>query len=139
MPSAGKTSCRYYKKTIELDNVVLITLTKPHLSIAQISSYGCYLSLLCLLLLKNLFSANGSIILLSFQTLPLLIVLPGIYRNHYRAFNWLCFIVLIYFTAYVAEVGSPLREWTDYLGLTLSVLLFVSAMFTSRQLQRRIS
>ena len=139
MPSTGETSCRYCKKIIKLDNLVVITITKPRRSIAQISSYGCYLSLLCLPLLKNLFNGGGSIILLSFQTLPLLIMLPGLYRNHYRAYNWLCFIVLIYFTAYVAEVGSPLREWTDYLGLTLSVLLFVSAMFTSRQLQQRTS
>ena len=114
-------------------------LTKQYRNIAQISSDCCYLALLSLLLLKNLFSPDGSIILLFFQSLPLLVVLPGLYRNHYKAYSWLCFIILIYFIAYVAEVGSPLREWTDYLGLILSVLLFVSTMFTSRQLQRRIS
>lgn len=86
-------------------------------------------------MLKNLISPDGSITLLLFQSLPLLIILPGLYRNQHRAYSWLCFIMLIYFIAYVAEVGSPLREWTDYLGLTLSILLFISAMFTSRQLQ----
>ena len=77
--------------------------------------------------------------LLFFQSLPLLIVLPGLSRHYYKAYSWLCFITLIYFTAYVVEVGSPLREWTDYLGLILSMLLFISAMFTSRQLQLHTS
>ena len=112
---------------------------KPDRSITQISCYCCYLLLLCLLVTGNIINPDGSVTLLFFQSLPLLVVLPGLYRNHYKAYSWLCFIILMYFIAYVVEVGSPLREWTDYLGLTLSILIFVSAMFTSRQLQRSIS
>jgi uncharacterized membrane protein len=114
---------------------------KQRLGTAQISRYCCYLCLLCLFVLfvlKNIFSPEGSIPLLFFQSFPLLIVLPGLYRNYYKAYSWLCFIVLVYFIAYTTEVGSPLREWTDYLGLGLSVLLFITAMFTSRQLQKHI-
>jgi len=110
---------------------------KQSLSFAHISSYGCYLAMLCLLLFKNIFDPSGSMALCFFQTLPLLVVLPGLCRHRYQTYNWLCFIVLMYFVAYVVEVGSPLREWTDYLGLSLSVLLFISAMFTSRQLQKQ--
>jgi len=144
MSSTRQTSGCYRKKAIHLNKNVnlndgpVTAFTKQHLSVAQISSYCCYLCLLGLLFLKNIFSSDGSISLLFFQSLPLLIILPGLCRNHYKAYNWLCFIILMYFTAYVVEVGSPLREWTDYLGLSLSVLLFISAMFTSRQLQKRI-
>ena len=139
MSGAGKTPRNNGAKAFGLNHLTVEPSAKRHRSIAQISCYCCYLFLLCLLITTNIINPDGKITLLLFQSLPLLVVLPGLYRNHYRAYSWLCFIVLMYFTAYVVEVGSPLREWTDVLGLILSVMLFISAMFTSRQLQRRTS
>ena len=138
MSGAGKTPRNNGAEAVELNHFMVELPAKRHRSIAQISCCCCYLLLLFLLITTNIINPDVSIILLLFQSLPLLVVLPGIYRNRYQAYSWLCFIILMYFTAYVVEVGSPLREWTDYLGLTLSILIFVSAMFTSRQLQRSI-
>merc|ERR1711916_414911 len=72
---------------------------------------------------------------LAMQWLPLLIFAPGlIQRTQHRTYTWLCFVVLIYFTAFVVEVGSPLRQWTDIIAASTAVL-FVSAMLTSRYTQ----
>ncbi|EGG95178.1 hypothetical protein IMCC1989_1602 [gamma proteobacterium IMCC1989] len=45
-------------------------------------------------------------------------------------------MILVYFMAYVVEVGSPLGELTDWIGLGLSIVVFVGAMMSSRYLQR---
>ncbi|GLS25460.1 DUF2069 domain-containing protein [Marinibactrum halimedae] len=72
---------------------------------------------------------------LAMQTVPLFIFIPGMIKRTHRTFSWMCFVILIYFTAFVVEVGSPMFVWTDALGLTLSIVLFISAMMTSRWIQ----
>ena len=69
------------------------------------------------------------------QTVPLLLILPGLIKNRHRSYSWLCFVILIYFTAYVVEVMSPLFVWTDALALALSVVIFTTSMLASRWLQ----
>ncbi|MEJ2444955.1 MAG: hypothetical protein P8Y42_16155 [Exilibacterium sp.] len=44
--------------------------------------------------------------------------------------------MLIYFIAYVVNVMSPLYTWPDSLALTLTVIMFITAMMSSRWLQR---
>lgn len=73
------------------------------------------------------------------QLLPLLLVLPGIKANNPRSYIWLCFLLLLYFIKGFDGVISPSREWIDYLVLSVSVLLFLSAMFTSRWLAQHFS
>lgn len=78
-----------------------------------------------------------SLLTLAMQWLPLVIFIPGlIAKVHYRTYSWLCFVLLAYFTAFVVEVGSPLRIWTDIVGLVITCLLFTAAMFASRTVQR---
>ena len=73
---------------------------------------------------------------LALQLVPLLMLLPGIISRHYRTYSWLCFLMLIYFTSYVVQVYSTKRDPLDWLGLVLTIILFVSAMLSSRWLQR---
>jgi uncharacterized membrane protein len=70
------------------------------------------------------------------QSIPLLLLLPGLLQKHYRSYSWLCFLMLAYFTNYVVQVYSPSRGLLDWIGLLLSVVIFVSAMLASRWLQR---
>lgn len=103
---------------------------------ARICTLACYMALLLLITGLNVIRPDGSVLHWLVQALPLLIVMPGMLYNHYRSYSWLCFVILIYFTAYVVEVLSPLYIWTDAIALALSVGIFVSAMMTSRWLQR---
>ncbi len=74
--------------------------------------------------------------ILLFQALPLLAFLPGMIQNVYRAYSWFCFILLFYFIFAVQSVFSTIREPSDYIFLSLIVLLFVTSMLASRWLQR---
>ncbi|GAB2198163.1 DUF2069 domain-containing protein [Sessilibacter sp. MAH4] len=94
-----------------------------------------FIGMFALFAVAQLVYGFASIIII--QTLPLIIFIPGlIHKKHYKTYSWLCFVVLLYFTAYVTEVGSPLMRWTDITGLLLTIGLFISAMMTSRYVQR---
>jgi uncharacterized membrane protein len=101
----------------------------------RLTTWLCYGALLIQLTLLNITEEHGSIARWVMQCLPLLLVLPGMIIQRYKTYSWLCFILLLYFTAYVVEVGSPLFTWTDATGLSLTVAMFISAMMTSRWLQ----
>lgn len=94
-------------------------------------SYIGYLAFFVLLQLLAEFDIKK----LAMQCLPLLIFLPGVLQKHHKTFSWICFVTLLYFTAYVVEIGSPLFHWSDVIGLSFSIVLFIAAMMTSRWLQ----
>lgn len=70
------------------------------------------------------------------QLFPLLIFLPAMLRDNPRAYIGLCFVLLLYFIKAVEGMFSPARAWIDFWLLCGSVVLFISAMMTSRWLQR---
>ena len=70
------------------------------------------------------------------QLVPLLLVLPGLLQRRPRAFIWLCFILLVYFIRAVEGVMASNRAWIDWWLLIGTVTLFITAMLTSRYLQR---
>lgn len=109
---------------------------RARFSTARYCTFSCYTALLVLFAGLNLLRQEGSVSTWLMQTLPLLVVLPGLLQNKHRSYSWLCFVILIYFTAYVVEVMSPLFVWSDALALALSVVIFIAAMLASRWLQR---
>lgn len=72
------------------------------------------------------------------QLVPLLLVLPGLKAGYPRSYIWLCLLLLLYFIKGVDGIISPSRAWIDYVVLSISVLLFISAMLTSRWLQQHL-
>ena len=68
------------------------------------------------------------------QLFPLLILLPGMLKGYPKTYIWLCFVLLAYFIKGVDGIISPARAWIDYVVLAGSVLMFTSAMMTSRWL-----
>ncbi len=100
--------------------------------VGRLITLHCYYGLLALFIGINLGSEQGNLRLLCLQTLPLLIFLPGLLQKSYRTYNWMCFVILWYFTWAVTNVMSPLFKWSDAVALSLTVILFISAMMTSR-------
>jgi uncharacterized membrane protein len=78
--------------------------------------------------LNKLPEQTSVILVLVIKFGPLLIVLPGMLKKSLRAYVWLCFIVLFYFTR--AVVDSFLTEGAslDLLITVLTVVLFTAAM-----------
>ena len=66
------------------------------------------------------------------QTLPLLVVLPGLVRGSVTAHAWLSFISMLYFAMAVTNVFVPPLRILDVLELICSVELFISAMLYVR-------
>jgi uncharacterized membrane protein len=95
----------------------------------------CYGALLLLFTGLNLLDNDGSFKLWLVQSLPLLIFIPGLLQQRFRTYSWICFVILLYFTWSVVNVMSPLIRWPDVVVLTLSVIIFVTAMMASRWLQ----
>lgn len=71
-------------------------------------------------------------LVLCVKLLPLLVFLPSLYKGSKRAWIWLSFVVLLYFTA--ASVKAWLHDgyWVSSVHTVLTVLLFLSALWTIR-------
>ncbi|MCO1334037.1 DUF2069 domain-containing protein [Microbulbifer sp. OS29] len=102
------------------------------LKIALNINWFCYIGLLLLFAARNLFLEGGSIPFWLLQTVPLLLVLPGLIEQRYRSYLWLCFILLLYITASIVDVMLPTHGWQDGVLMVLSLILFFSAMMSSR-------
>jgi len=106
------------------------------LTLARRLVLGSYIGLLALFVLTALVREEVGPALLLVQSLPLLILAPGLWKGRHRTYSWLCFVILLYFTWSVANLMSPLAYWRDGLVVALTVTLFISAMFASRWRQQ---
>lgn len=111
-------------------------INPTHLKLATGVTHGLFTALFLAFFMWQFTRTSGpSYFFLVVQCLPLLILVPGFVLKLPRTYIWLCFIMLVYFTKGVMGVFSPLREWIDLLVLSISVLLFITSMFTSRWMQ----
>lgn len=102
------------------------------LSLLTLLAYGLFV----LLLVIDSYSAEDYFwTALLLQLTPLLLLLPGMLQQYYRSYSWLCFLILLYFTSYVVQSYASSRSLIDIIGLILSAVIFISAMFNSRHLQ----
>jgi uncharacterized membrane protein len=65
---------------------------------------------------------------------PLLIFIPGLIKQTFRTYSWICFVCLIYFVA-IFPIAYTRSLWSDWLITFLVTTLFISSMMTSRWLQ----
>lgn len=96
-----------------------------------------YFFLIALFTITNLLRPSGpNWTILIAESLPLLLLLPGLWQKYHRSYSWLCFLMLIYFIKAVDGAFAPQSDWGDYMFVILSVSTFISAMLTARWLQR---
>ncbi len=120
------------EKTI---NHLAIKLRIAHLCVNL--AYAALIGVLTIWAFGNagLAGAGFSPILWAIVCVPLLILWPSMRKKRYRAYSWLCFVILLYFIKAVEGSMSSVASWIDFSILALSVVIFVSAMLTSRWLQ----
>lgn len=99
---------------------------------ARLTCQICYALMLLMMVITSLpgqIPEQVSIaVVLSIKLIPLLIMLPGLVKNSLRAYIWLCFIILFYFTQAVVESFLSLGALSDLFISIISVILFISAM-----------
>ena len=95
----------------------------------------CHFSYLALLLMMIVTSLPSSLPegtnmwpVLLIKLVPLLIVLPGLLLSKLRAYIWLCFIVLFYFTQSVVESFLSLGANIDLAITIITIVVFLAAM-----------
>jgi uncharacterized membrane protein len=101
----------------------------------RVALFITWASYVLLVLLMIITSLPGTIpegsspwVIVSIKLLPLAIVLPGMLKDSLRAFTWLCFIVLFYFTQAVVEAFLSLGAGVDLAITLLTVAIFLAAM-----------
>lgn len=105
------------------------------LKIALGSTLLSYFSLLLLVAAYNIFHPDGSIKYWLFQSIPLLIFIPGIIQRRFRTYSWMCFVILIYFIHYADKLSTDPSSIINWMAIFLTVVLFNGAMMTSRWMQ----
>ena len=68
--------------------------------------------------------------------LPLLLCLPAVWQGWVRQQVWLCFLILLYFTAAVTECFVPGRLWWGLIEVAACVWVFAAALCYTRWASR---
>ena len=102
---------------------------------ARLVTLACCLLLILYYTLSSLWLAGHApnLTLWLAQVLPLAALLPFLRRDIVRAYQWLCFIILAYFSGAVLAAFTPGRLAAGLLQIFLCVLLFASAIVFVRK------
>ena len=99
---------------------------------ATFSRHGVLFSLIALVLiftLENWLKQPLSISRWLVQIIPLLAFLPSLLSNKLRAYQWLCFVILLYFIIGVLNIFTPGKLINGIMLTLFCVLLFCFAIF----------
>ncbi len=69
---------------------------------------------------------------------PLLLFVPGMFRDRLRSFIWLCFVSLLYFVAQVERIFAQPGDMATIVGLVAVVTLFCASMMYVRWRAREL-
>lgn len=75
---------------------------------------------------------------LALKALPLLLTLPGLWRNRLFTYRWTCLLLWLYVTEGLVRATSeaPPAAWLAWLEVALAVLLFAACVAHIRRRQR---
>lgn len=110
--------------------------TTRNLRLAKTTVWVAYLGLILSLLCDGLLAGTHPLLLLV-AIVPLLIFLPGLYRQDHRSLVMLCFVSLLYFTVIVVNLFEPDKTLFSISALVTVILLFITAMMYSRWLRAK--
>lgn len=100
--------------------------------LARHITWGSYVLMLLMMIITSLPGqipeGSSTLLILTIKLLPLLILLPGLSQDKLRAYIWLCFIILFYFTQSVVESFLSLAASIDLFITLLTITIFISAM-----------
>lgn len=96
-----------------------------------------FAGLIIALIVSHLLRPQGiNWVILLAQITPLIAFIPGLTSQYYRAFSWLCFLMLLYFIFAVMESLASTATISDHVFLILIVTTFITSMMCSRYAQR---
>ena len=108
---------------------------KKKLRVGRWLTHGSYALFLLLMTWLNFLPADSSFKLWLVKIFPLLIFIPGFVKQRYRTYSWLCFAILPYFI-WLTPLVMGRGNWGDWAMVSLTVIMFIAAMMTSRWMQQ---
>ncbi len=105
-------------------------------TLARLSVLFSMAALMLILTLDNWLNEPLSITRWLVQLLPLLIFMPSLLGNNLRSFQWLCFLILLYFIYGVLNIFTPDKLISGIMLTLFCVLLFCSAVFYIHRQQK---
>lgn len=90
-----------------------------------------YFSLI-IVLTANLWQQNQPPVIYLIVLFPMVMFAPGVWVDNLRTLIWMGFVLLLYFASAVFGVTKPEPSILDISELTLTVILFCSAMYYAR-------
>ena len=94
-----------------------------------------FLTLFCLKLI-NVIQARIQIEMYIFWILPLLIFYFYVNKLWIRAYQWFCFILIIYFLSASVRVFGTSSYWIDIAEVVLLISLFIHIMFGPKMINK---
>jgi uncharacterized membrane protein len=118
-------------------NAALLPLNKK-VSIGLFITHTAFALLVLLLSWLNFRVPGNGIPMWLFKIIPLLIFVPGFMKKYYRSYSWLCFVILAYFI-WIIPLALYRKDWSDFVVVALTAIIFITAMMSSRWLQQQSS
>ncbi|MAL98890.1 DUF2069 domain-containing protein [Hydrocarboniclastica marina] len=110
--------------------------TAPVSHVVSLILYGAILALLVVTTFWPDPVEGASVwLMLTIKLVPLLILLPGLLKSRGKTYQWLCFILMIYFTDAVVRAYLTGWAWPPTVMTGLTAGLFVSAIVRIRAMQ----
>ena len=78
-------------------------------------------------------------VLWALVALPLLVFLPGMVRGQWKTYQWLCFVVLLYFMQLSTRLFAPQATFLHWTEIALVGILFTSSMLYARWRRRALA
>lgn len=104
--------------------------------VAHAIALSLYLAILALLILTTFWpepvEGASVALMLTIKLVPLLLLMPGLLKGRNKTYQWLCFVILIYFTDGILRAYLSGFEWPPTLMAGLTTALFVTAIVKIR-------
>tara|TARA_R110000772_G_scaffold26400_20_gene68149 strand:- start:384 stop:755 length:372 start_codon:yes stop_codon:yes gene_type:complete len=97
---------------------------------------GSLTALIITLTLANLFNSPLNLTRWIIQIFPLLAFIPALLGPGLRPYQWLCFVIMLYFMMGVLMAFSPGQQIIGFMITFFCALLFCSAIFYIHQQQK---
>jgi len=101
-----------------------------------IVTHASHATFLLLITWLHFYSGTGNIKIWLVKVAPLLILIPGFIKGYYRTYSWLCFAILPYFVFITPSLFEAFA-WKNWLQMSLTVVMFIASMMTSRWMQQQ--
>lgn len=110
-----------------------------NLKLSRLVVLACCIALIILYTLNNfVFNSVSTLSFWLLKTIPLGLFLPALLSGKLRAYQWLCFLIMIYFMQGILDIFTLNKVIQGSIDAFLTVLLFCSAIFFVHGSQKQI-